>query len=78
MAQTVSELKKEGLVAARPDTADRRQVLLELTERGHETLDAERRRREDWLSRAIADELSAEEQQLLVKAVALLRRIAEL
>jgi hypothetical protein len=38
----------------------------------------ERRRREDWLSTAIADELMPAEQDDLVRAIALLRRLAEL
>ena len=46
--------------------------------RGRSLLAAERRRREDWLSRAIADELSPAEQKTLVKAIAVLRRLAEL
>ena len=42
-----------------------------------QTLEADRRQREGWLARAIAEDLSAEEQQVLVQAIALLRRLAE-
>jgi DNA-binding MarR family transcriptional regulator len=78
MAQTVAELADDGLVTRRPDPDDRRQILIELTESGRRLLEQERRRREDWLSRAIADELTPAEQKLLVEAIALLRRLAEL
>ena len=78
MAQTVADLKNDRLVAPRPDPADRRCVLLELTAAGRAALADERRRREDWISQAIAEELSPAEQRLLVEAVALLRRLAEL
>ena len=78
MAQTVAELFGDGLVNRRPDPGDGRQILVDLTERGRSLLAAERRRREDWLSRAIADELSPAEQKTLVKAIAVLRRLAEL
>jgi len=78
MAQTLADLEQSGLVERRPDEADRRQVLVELTAQGRELLGVERRRREDWLSLAISEQLTTEEQQLLVDALALLRRLAEL
>ena len=78
MAEVVAELQGEGLVDRTPDAADRRQLLVALTKEGREFIKAERRRREDWLSQAIADELSPEEQALLVEAAGLLRRLAEL
>jgi DNA-binding MarR family transcriptional regulator len=78
MAEALADLRRDGLVERTSDPADRRQVLIELTARGREFLAFERRRREDWLSRAIADELTPTEQALLVDAVAVLRRLAEL
>jgi DNA-binding MarR family transcriptional regulator len=78
MAQTLTELRSEGLIARRPDPTDGRKLLVELTDAGQTFLDSERRRREDWLSQAIADELTPAEQALLVRVVPLLRRIAEL
>jgi DNA-binding MarR family transcriptional regulator len=78
MAETIGELEKDGLIERRPDPVDRRQILVELTKRGREFLLNERRRREDWLSKAIADELTPAEQRLLLEAVALLRRLADL
>ena len=78
MAQTVAELEAEGLVDRRPDASDRRQVLLELTDAGRQLLKEERRRRESWLTTAIAEELSPAEQKLLVEAIAILRRLTEL
>jgi DNA-binding MarR family transcriptional regulator len=78
MAQTVAELKDGDLVTRRPDPDDRRQILIELTEPGQKLLREQRRRREDWLSRAIDDELSPAEQRVLVEAIALLGRLAEL
>jgi len=78
MAQTLADLEGSGLVERRPDEVDRRQVLVELTAQGRELLGVERRRREDWLSLAISEQLTTEEQQLLVDALALLRRLAEL
>jgi DNA-binding MarR family transcriptional regulator len=78
MAEIVAELQADGLVDRTPDPTDRRQLLVGLTQEGRDFVRRERRRREDWLSQAISEELSAREQALLVEAVGLLRRLAEL
>jgi DNA-binding MarR family transcriptional regulator len=78
MAQTVAELEADGLVDRRPDASDRRQILLELTDAGRQLVKDERRRRESWLAKAIAEELSPAEQEVLIEAIAVLRRLAEL
>ena len=77
MTQTISDLESEGLIARRPDPADGRRILVELTEQGRETLAADRRQREGWLALAIAGDLSAAEQRVLAQALSLLRRLAE-
>jgi DNA-binding MarR family transcriptional regulator len=75
MAQTIADLEGDGLVERRPDPDDRRQILIELTAKGRDALNEDRRRREGWLAQAIG-ELSDDEQALLIQAVPLLRRIA--
>jgi DNA-binding MarR family transcriptional regulator len=77
MTQTISDLESEGLIARRADPADGRRILVELTDQGRDTLEADRRKREGWLARAIAEDLSPSEQQTLMEAVTLLRRLAE-
>jgi DNA-binding MarR family transcriptional regulator len=77
MTQTISDLESDGLVARCADPADGRRILVALTEQGRETLEADRRTREGWLAKAIAEDLSAQEQQVLLRAIALLRRLAE-
>jgi len=77
MAQTLGDLEASGLIARRSDPADRRQVLIELTARGRERLGEERRRREGWLAETIAAELTPAEQQTLIDAVPLLRRLSQ-
>jgi len=76
MAQTVSDLEADGLIARRPDPADGRRTLVELTAQGLATLEDERRKREGWLAGAL-DELSPSEQRVLAQALGLLRRISE-
>jgi DNA-binding MarR family transcriptional regulator len=77
MAQTVGELEAGGLVSRRPDPADGRRALVELTEQGLAALHADRAQREGWLARAIAEGFSEREQELLEEAVGLLRRLAD-
>jgi DNA-binding MarR family transcriptional regulator len=77
MAQTVGDLEADGLVERRPDPADRRRALVELTEEGRSVLAADRLRREGWLAGAIEHELSTDEQALVSDAIELLRRLAE-
>ena len=76
MAQTVSELEADGLITRRPDPADARRGLLELTAKGRETLEADRRQREGWLARTIEESFSEAEQRTLARAVPLLTRLA--
>jgi DNA-binding MarR family transcriptional regulator len=76
MAQTVGELEAEGLISRTPDPTDARRGLLELTDRGRETLEADRREREGWLAQTIAESFSEEEQRTLARAVPLLTRLA--
>jgi DNA-binding MarR family transcriptional regulator len=78
MGQTVGELESQGLIARRPDPADGRSALLELTEAGRAELREDRGRREGWLAEAIEDNFSDEEREVLAEATRLLARLAEL
>jgi DNA-binding MarR family transcriptional regulator len=77
MSQTVGELESEGLVTRRPDPTDRRQLLVELTDTGRASLDDERRHREGWLARAIAEDLSPSDRAALEAALGPLQRLAD-
>jgi DNA-binding MarR family transcriptional regulator len=77
MAQTVADLESAGMVTRRPDPADGRRALVELTPEGLATLRADRRDREGWLATVIANDLGPEERETLHRAVELLRRIAD-
>jgi DNA-binding MarR family transcriptional regulator len=76
MAHTVAELEADGLVARTPDVTDRRRVLIGITPAGQAALAEDRVRREGWLEQAITSELTPDEQDLLLRAVPLLRRLA--
>src|ERR1700709_2051289 len=51
MAQTVTDLESDGLVARAPDPDDGRRALVSLTEAGLTELREDRLRREGWLAR---------------------------
>jgi DNA-binding MarR family transcriptional regulator len=75
MAQTIAELEAEKLVQRRPDPTDGRRFLIDLTPRGSEMLEADRQRRQGWLTSAIVEEFSDAERAHLAEAVAVLRRL---
>jgi DNA-binding MarR family transcriptional regulator len=77
MAQTVADLEAAGLISRRPDPSDGRRTLVDLTEQGRRTLEADRRDRASWLASAIERELSVAERRRLAQDLKLLRRLAE-
>jgi DNA-binding MarR family transcriptional regulator len=77
MTQTIADLEADGLIERCADPSDGRRTLVELTERGLATLGEDRRHREGWLARTLADDLTPREQRLLADALPLLERLAE-
>ncbi len=76
MAQTVTDLESDGLVARAPDPDDGRRALVSLTEAGLTELREDRLRREGWLVKAI-EELPTADQVTVERAIVLLRRLAD-
>jgi DNA-binding MarR family transcriptional regulator len=77
MAQTLGDLEAEGLITRTADPNDGRRTLIDVSPAGHRELAADRLHREGWLARAIADELSDADQEVLARAVVLLQRLSE-
>ena len=76
MGATLADLEQEGLVQRRPHPTDGRQVLFALTPEG---LEARRKRKiakREWLLAAMA-KLDPAEQQTLVAAIALIKRLGD-
>ncbi len=76
MGATLAELEREGLVERRPHPTDGRQVLFALTEAGAEAGRKRSAAKQAWLLAAMA-RLDSGEQQTLMSAAALIRRLAE-
>ena len=75
MTRTVSTLEEAGYVVRRAHATDGRQVLVTLTDAGRATVLADRRRRDEWLTRRLRD-LTADERAALRKAAPILQRLA--
>jgi len=77
MRITVAGLEAMKAVAGKPDPADGRQTLVDLTPAFRKTLKASRAAKEDWLVRALQTQLSPAEQRELASAVRLLQRLTD-
>jgi len=75
MTRTVAALVESGLVTRTDDPLDRRQVFISLTAQGLLLLNETRRRRDAWMATRLKG-ISAEEREVLVKATAILTRVA--
>ncbi len=77
MGATISALEAAGLVSGAPDPADKRQIILSLTQACRNRVETGRAARQDWLARAIQTHLAPAEQEMLAGAVELLKRLAD-
>lgn len=77
MGTTLADLEQEGLVRRRPHPTDGRQVLFELTAHGFEARRQRNIAKREWLMAAM-EKLAPAEQQTLIAAAALIKRLAEL
>ena len=75
MTRTVAGLVERGLVIRTDDPLDGRQVFISLTAQGRSLLGETRRRRDAWMATRLKG-ISADEREVLVKATAILTRVA--
>ncbi|WP_231920237.1 MarR family winged helix-turn-helix transcriptional regulator [Microlunatus soli] len=74
MTRIVNELERRGLVRRSDNPDDRRQARVTLTDSGRDVLLANRKRRDDWLARRVA-ELDPGEREILRRAVSILEKV---
>lgn len=77
MSAVVTPLLQSALVKGAPDPDDGRQTLISLTPKCLNLLEQGRAARQDWLAARISRRLSAQQQQKLQAAIALLARLVE-
>jgi DNA-binding MarR family transcriptional regulator len=77
MREVVAPLQEAGLISGSPDPNDGRQTLMSLTLKCVKWIQEGRATSHDWLTTTISQKLSVEEQQKLLDALGLLRRLVE-
>ena len=75
MTRVVAALAEQGFVERSPHPSDGRQTVVTLTEAGRGYVDAEVSARERWLDAQLA-QLTADERNVLSRAVQIIERIA--
>ena len=76
MTRTVNCLEEGGYVVRGKHATDKRQVVVALSEKGEQTLAADRKRRDVWVAQRLR-ELTHEERDLLRKAAPIIERLAQ-
>lgn len=76
LTDSINELVHRGLISRRPDEADRRRQLIEITPAGDALLETDRAERDAWLQTAMRDQLSDLEFDLLMLVAPVLRKLA--
>ena len=77
IAQSLAGLKAGGLVSVKPDPADGRKSLLEVTAAGRALYETIMASRDDWLIRAIESAVSPDERPVLEGAIEILERLGD-
>jgi len=77
LTRVLAELAEAGLISRRADARDGRRQLLDISAEGRAALTGDMQQRDAWLAKAMADELSATEQEVLRLAAKLLERLAD-
>jgi DNA-binding MarR family transcriptional regulator len=77
LTRIISELEDAGLIRRRENKSDRRQLLIEITQEGHELLVRNARAQNQWLAEAMSHKLTRAERDLLVIAAGLLEQLTE-
>lgn len=77
LTDSLNELESRALIARRPDAADRRRQLVEITPDGSVLLDADRAERDAWLHTTMRERLSTLEFDLLMLVAPILRKLAD-
>ncbi|WP_329044229.1 MarR family transcriptional regulator [Amycolatopsis sp. NBC_01488] len=77
MAATLGVLDELGYLARTPDPADRRRVVISLSESGTDTVRGVFQNRDEWLAQALLDELSPAELDAVTRVLPLLQRVAQ-
>jgi DNA-binding MarR family transcriptional regulator len=76
LTRIIAELDEQGLIRRTPAAADRRQILIEITQAGQELLIIDAYRQTHWLMEAMAAKMTKAEREILAIAADLLDKLA--
>jgi DNA-binding MarR family transcriptional regulator len=77
LTRALASLEHDGLIRRTADPRDQRRARLELTAGGAAVLHADMHQRDVWLARALSEQLTPTERQLLRLASELMQRLAD-
>lgn len=77
LTRLIHDLEDKGLIARAPDPDDRRTLLIRLTDAGRQAFFHDIAARHGWLSRAMEDTLTGDEQALLLMASEVMTKLAK-
>jgi DNA-binding MarR family transcriptional regulator len=77
LTDSINELESRGLLSRRPDPADRRRQLVEISADGRRLLDGDRAQRDEWLQATMRERLTELEFDLLMLVAPVLRKLAD-
>ena len=75
MSQIINHLLELGLILKTPSEADRRKVIVTLTDAGKKLVRQRQAEKQEWLNRRIAETLSVKEKQTLAEAIHILTKL---
>lgn len=76
LTRLIQDLEERGLIARQPDSSDRRTLLISLTDAGLRAYAYDISARHAWLSQAMAERLTGDEQALLLMASEVMAKLA--
>lgn len=77
MSQILNHLSELGFISRKPSEADKRKVLISITDQGVQTIEQVRHEREEWLAKAIRETCTKEEEALLKQVISTLSKLVD-
>ena len=77
ISQVINHLYELNYIHKTPSGDDKRKVLLSLTPAGKASVEERRQEKQEWLARALHERTSAEEKELLLKAMQVLTKLID-
>ncbi len=77
MSEILARLQARDIVSRTPSPTDKRKFLISLTPHGRHLVEQTRYERDEWLTSAIAGQLTGAEKKTLEKAIVLIERLSD-